>query len=70
MAKGFEAGASFFVYKPIDRDRLLRLVRAIHGAIEDLHRRTRRVPLSSRVQITFRGQKIEGQTVNMSLEGC
>jgi CheY-like chemotaxis protein len=69
MAKGFEAGASFFVYKPIDRDRLLRLVRAIHGAIEDLHRRTRRVQLSSRVQITFRGQKIEGRTVNMSLEG-
>jgi DNA-binding response OmpR family regulator len=69
MAKGFEAGASFFVYKPIDRDRLLRLVRATHGAIEDLHRRTRRVPLSSRVQITFRGQEIEGETVNMSLEG-
>jgi two-component system, chemotaxis family, chemotaxis protein CheY len=69
MAKGFEAGASFFVYKPIDRDRLLRLVRATHGSIEDLHRRTRRVPLSSRVQITFRGQEIEGETVNMSLEG-
>jgi CheY-like chemotaxis protein len=69
MAKGFEAGASFFVYKPIDRDRLLRLVRATQGAIDDVHRRTRRVQVKSKVQITFRGQEIEGETVNVSLEG-
>jgi DNA-binding response OmpR family regulator len=69
MAKGFEAGASFFVYKPIDKDRLLRLVRATQGAIDDIHRRTRRVPVKSKVRITFRGQEIEGETVNVSLEG-
>jgi CheY-like chemotaxis protein len=69
MAKGFESGASFFVYKPIDRDRLLRLVRATQGAIENVLRRTRRVPLKSKVQIKFRGQAIEGETVNVSLEG-
>jgi CheY-like chemotaxis protein len=69
MAKGFEAGASFFVYKPIDRDRLLRLVRATQGAIDNVLRRTRRVPLKSKVQIKFRGQEIEGETVNMSMEG-
>src|SRR5947209_10351846 len=28
MSEGFESGASFFLYKPIDRDRLQRLVRA------------------------------------------
>src|SRR3984893_11313873 len=33
MARGFEAGASFFVYKPIDKERLLRLVRAAQGAL-------------------------------------
>jgi len=69
MAKGFEAGASFFVYKPIDRDRLMRLVRATQGAIDDVHRRTRRVEVKSKVQITFRGQEIVGETVNVSLEG-
>jgi DNA-binding response OmpR family regulator len=69
MAKGFESGASFFVYKPIDRDRLLRLVRATQGAIDDVHRRTRRVAVKSKVQITFRGQEIVGETVNLSLEG-
>jgi CheY-like chemotaxis protein len=69
MAKGFESGASFFVYKPIDRDRLFRLIRATQGAMEDVRRRTRRVPVKSKVQITFRGQDIEGETVNVSLEG-
>jgi DNA-binding response OmpR family regulator len=69
MAKGFEAGASFFVYKPIDKDRLLRLIRATQGAIDDIHRRTRRVQVKSKVQITFRGQEIQGETVNVSLEG-
>jgi DNA-binding response OmpR family regulator len=69
MAKGFEAGASFFVYKPIDKDRLLRLVRATQGAMDDVHRRTRRVAVKSKVQITFRGQEIAGETVNLSLEG-
>jgi CheY-like chemotaxis protein len=69
MAEGFDAGASFFVYKPIDKDRLLRLVRATQGAIEDAHRRTRRVAVKSKVQITFRGQEITGETVNVSLEG-
>jgi CheY-like chemotaxis protein len=69
MAKGFEAGASFFLYKPIDRDRLLRLVRATQGAIENALRRTRRVEVKSKVQIKFRGQEIEGETVNVSMEG-
>jgi CheY-like chemotaxis protein len=69
MTKGFAAGASFFVYKPIDRERLLRLVRATQGAMDDVHRRTRRVAVKSKVQITFGGQEIVGETVNVSLEG-
>jgi DNA-binding response OmpR family regulator len=69
MARGFEAGASFFVFKPIDKDRLLRLVRATRGAIEDVHRRTRRVPARSKVQITFRGKEIVAETINVSMEG-
>jgi len=69
MATGFEVGASFFVYKPIDRERLLRLVRATQGAIDNVLRRTRRVPLKSKVQIKFCGQEIEGETLNVSLEG-
>lgn len=69
VSNGFKAGASFFLYKPIDRDRLLRLVRATHGAIEQGQRRTRRVPLKSRVQLQFCGQEFEGETIDVSMEG-
>ncbi len=43
LTEGFEAGVSFLVYKPIDRTRLLRLVRVTQGAIENEIRRFRRV---------------------------
>jgi CheY-like chemotaxis protein len=69
MTRGFEAGASFFLYKPIDKDRLLRLVRATQAAIDHERRRTRRVAVTSKVQLKFRGQEIEGETVDVSMEG-
>jgi CheY-like chemotaxis protein len=69
MSKGFEAGASFFLYKPVDKDRLQRLVRATHGAMDHEIRRTRRVQLRSRVLIRFCGQEIEGETVDVSMQG-
>src|SRR5256885_16107327 len=33
MTRGFEAGAGFFLYKPIDKERLLQFIRATNGAI-------------------------------------
>ena len=33
LSVGFEAGASFFFYKPIDKDRLIKLVKATQGMI-------------------------------------
>ena len=46
LAQGFEAGASFFLYKPIDQRSLVRLIRAASGAMEHERRRTRRIPLA------------------------
>jgi DNA-binding response OmpR family regulator len=69
MTQGFDAGASFFLYKPLDQDRLLRLVRATQGAIDHERRRTRRVPIRSRVRLRIAGQDIEGETVDVSMEG-
>jgi CheY-like chemotaxis protein len=69
VSEGFEAGASFFLYKPVDKERLLRLVRATQTAIENGLRRTRRVALRSKVNIRFRGQEIEGEKISASLEG-
>lgn len=70
MSEGFQAGATFFLYKPVDRDRLFRLIRATHGAMENkLLRRTRRVALASKVDLWFRDEEIAGETVNASMEG-
>ena len=34
MSQGFAAGASFFLYKPVDKERLLKLIRATQGRME------------------------------------
>jgi DNA-binding NtrC family response regulator len=69
MSQGFEAGASFFLYKPIDKERLLRLVGTTQGSMGHERRRTRRVPLRSRVQLRIGRQEIECETVDVSMEG-
>jgi CheY-like chemotaxis protein len=69
VSEGFEAGASFFLYKPVDKERVQRLVRATQASIESGLRRTRRVPMKSKVNIFFHGQEIEAETINVSLEG-
>ena len=69
VSEGFDAGASFFLYKPIDKDRVLRLIRASQSAIDHGMRRTRRVDLKAPIRISFAGQAIEGETLNLSLEG-
>ena len=69
MSIGFDAGASFFLYKPINRNRLLSLVRATQGTRENDRRRTRRVAICSRVQLRTGLQDLEGETVNVSPTG-
>lgn len=69
LSEGFEAGASFFLYKPVDRESLLRLVRAAQGALENEMRRTRRVPLKCAVQMRVGALQINGETLNISMNG-
>ena len=69
LSVGFEAGASFFLYKPIDKDRLLKLVRAIQGTLENETRRTRRVAVQCKVRLKHGLEELEGETVDISLGG-
>jgi DNA-binding response OmpR family regulator len=69
LSRGFEAGASFFLYKPIDKERLLKLVRATQGRMEHERRRTRRIPLCSKVRLRFGTDEVDGETINVSLNG-
>jgi two-component system chemotaxis response regulator CheY len=69
MSVAFEAGASFFLYKPIDKERLLKLIRSTQGAMEYGRRRTRRVAIQSKVRLKFGADQLEGETVDVSLSG-
>jgi CheY-like chemotaxis protein len=65
----FGAGASFFLYKPIDKTRLVKLINATQGAIEHERRRFRRVPVRSRVRLKLGPRDWLGETIDLSLDG-
>ncbi len=69
VSDGFEAGASFFLYKPIDTTRLQRLIRVAQGAVEQEKRRFRRVPVRSKVRLGSDQRELECETVDLSLNG-
>jgi PilZ domain-containing protein len=69
LSVGFAAGASFFLYKPLDKDRLLKLVRATPGSMEHERRRTRRVPIQSKISLQFDAEEFQGETVDVSMGG-
>jgi len=69
VAAGFEAGVSFFLYKPVDEARLLKLVQATSGVAAPKKRRFRRVVLQSRVNLAFAQRKLEAETIDISLNG-
>ena len=69
MSQGFAAGASFFLYKPVDKERLLKLIRATQGRMDHERRQTRRVPFQSKVRLKFGFEEILCETVDVSLDG-
>jgi DNA-binding response OmpR family regulator len=70
LLDGFRAGASFFFYKPVDRARLMSLIRVTQGTIEHEKRRFRRVAVRAKVQVKCGDKSVEGETVDISLNGA
>jgi DNA-binding response OmpR family regulator len=70
LSEGFRAGASFFVYKPVDRAHLMSLIRVTQGTIEQEKRRFRRVPVQAKVRLKCGDKSVEGETVDLSLNGA
>ena len=70
MARAFAAGVEFFLFKPVERHKLLRLIRATEGSIERERRRFTRVRLSCRVSMESGDDRLEGTTLDLSLGGA
>jgi len=68
-ARAFKAGANFFLYKPLDRRRLLRILRVTHGTIQQERRRFQRVSVRCKAILESDSLRIEGATLDMSLNG-
>jgi CheY-like chemotaxis protein len=69
LTHGFAAGASFLIYKPIDRLRLARLLRVTQGAIDQERRRFQRVPVRTKVRLKAAGAETDGETIDLSMNG-
>jgi CheY-like chemotaxis protein len=69
MNRAFEAGVVLFLFKPIERIRLLKLIRVAESSIERERRRFTRVPLRCAVSMESNGNQLEGATVDLSFDG-
>ena len=70
MGRAFEAGVEFFLFKPVERNKLLKLIRATEGSIERERRRFTRVRLRCRVSLESGNDRLEGTTLDLSLGGA
>lgn len=69
LTHGFQAGANYFLFKPIELNRLMRVVRASEGAVYREKRRFQRVSVSRRATVITRGHRVTGTTLDVSLGG-
>ena len=67
--RAFAAGASFFLFKPIDRHRILRLIRVTEGSIRQEARRYQRVKAKCAVSVECGEEQLNGTTLDLSLSG-
>jgi CheY-like chemotaxis protein len=69
MTRAFGAGVEVFLFTPVERNKLLRLIRVAEGPIERERRRFTRVRLRCRVSMESGNDRLEGTTLDLSLGG-
>lgn len=69
MQHVFEAGVNFVIFKPVDRQALMRMLRVTQGAVERERRRYARIETACQVWMEFKGVSSHGTTIDMSLTG-
>jgi CheY-like chemotaxis protein len=69
MQEAFALGATFFIEKPIDRQKLTTLFRTVSGGMLENRRKSIRVPLQTEVTCTVGSRTIRGISWNLSQGG-
>jgi two-component system chemotaxis response regulator CheY len=69
MARAFQLGVNFFLFKPVDRTKLLRLVSVTQHSIEHEKRRFQRFKVTCKVLIVVGSDRFDGKTLDISSNG-
>lgn len=69
MKDAFALGATFFLQKPVDRQKLNLLFRTVSGGMLDNRRKSTRVPIQAEVSCTVGSRTVRGVTWNLSQGG-
>jgi CheY-like chemotaxis protein len=69
LSRAFQAGASFFLFKPIDRHSMLRLIRVAQGPMQREARRYQRIKVNCKVSIELNQEQLSGLALDLSLGG-
>jgi c-di-GMP-binding flagellar brake protein YcgR len=69
MQRSFSVGASYFLQKPVDRQKLSRLLRTVRGGMLQSRRRCVRVPLHTELMCSVETRTIRGTSWNISQTG-
>jgi two-component system chemotaxis response regulator CheY len=70
LRRVFEAGATFVLFKPVDRHRLMRLLRVSEDIIQRESRQFQRVKVNCKVSMQMDQERSIGRTLDMSLNGA
>jgi DNA-binding response OmpR family regulator len=69
MQEAFTIGATFFLQKPVDRQRLSSLFRTVRGGLLENRRRHMRIPLHTEIVLQVGSRTARGMSWNLSLGG-
>ncbi|HEY1261892.1 MAG TPA: response regulator [Terriglobales bacterium] len=69
MKQAFANGATFYLQKPIDRQKLSNLFRTVRGTFTENRRRAVRVPLQTELTCAAGARTLRGRTWNLSQGG-
>ena len=69
MQQAFATGATFYLQKPIDRQKLNGLFRTVRGTFAENRRRSIRVPIQAEVDCSAGSRSMRGRTWNLSQGG-
>ena len=69
MQDAFAIGATFFLQKPVDRQKLSALFRTVSGGMLENRRKSTRVPIQTEVTCTVGSRTVRGTSWNLSQGG-